>query len=143
MNKIQRTGLIGSLFLSLFVLSSCITIPNLKKECTFNPPQAPNPLPVGFDWNPLAENWCKQLEDCGMGFNNCVNEYMSAINNPPPAGVTLVDSTDNTPTTIGVEKTQTDEGSMDLVCENSEEYLNRTFSCYQGELEEIPLLVEQ
>ena len=42
----------------------------------------PGPLPAGFDWTPLAQDFCAQLAACGYPTQGCVQAYLDEINNP-------------------------------------------------------------
>lgn len=78
-------------------------------QCALSIPQAPDPVPTGFDWRPLANDWCAQLKACTYDTTGCVNTYLAAtrtaIPSPLASGGTL-------------EETAT----IDLQCEDSEEY---------------------
>ena len=129
-------GSLVTLILGACDLNSGSSSTSSPQSCTFNPPQPPNPIPANYNWRPLAEQWCQQLTDCGSVSATCVDDYLNTINNPP-AGITIVDNPPSTPSaTTGSEGVKEDDGFEDLICENSEEYLSGTISCYMEQQQE-------
>lgn len=70
----------------LAILSwACLTLAlhaapaSAQNQCPLNPPMPPDPLPTGFDWRPLAENWCGQLSACGLTGPGCVQAYLDGV----------------------------------------------------------------
>jgi hypothetical protein len=87
-------------------------------NCNLSIPTPPNPVPSGFDWTPLAQNFCAQLAACGYSAPSCVSDYLSGVAGfpaPPGSGVEAYDTASTTDT---------------LVCEDSDEYaLGETTCC--------------
>lgn len=55
----------------------------VRGPCEMRVPEAPDPLPDGFDWQPLAVDWCAQLSRCGYPTLHCVRDYLAVIDDPP------------------------------------------------------------
>lgn len=100
-------------------------------QCNLKIPRAPDPVPAGFDWRPLAENWCKQLEACGRPLPDCVNTYLGFIANPP------VDAT-SLPISGGIVPPGEKKAVTNLKCEDSEEYLAGQITCGRERQERVP-----
>lgn len=100
--------------------------------CTLEIPLAPNPLPAGFDWTPLAIDWCDQLAACGFPPSDCVAAYLAATTSTiPPSPVSP--PPDDSVLSGG-------EDSLSLVCEDSEEYAAGTVSCLASDPSAVPVL---
>ena len=94
------------------------TTPEPEPEISCDPtiPEPPHPLPESYDWRPLAETWCAELETCGVAVDGCVDNYLRAIDEP-------VD--DATP--IAPSEVQADDVAFG--CEDSEEYAADPAAC--------------
>jgi|GEM_PF-6055795 len=96
-------------------------------ECPFNVPLPPDPLPEGFDWTPLAQDWCDQLAACGFptASSSCVSDYLQQINSPivDPASPPPDETLDDTPI-----------DSHTLACEDSEESRAGSYDCVSSAL---------
>jgi len=96
--------------------------PAAPTPCPLTIPQAPDPVPAGFDYAPLAQDWCDQLAACGFSDPDCVQTYLAAVANPPtgtptpPSGATVEEGR-------GVEK---------LVCEQSLQGIADPSICLEG-----------
>jgi hypothetical protein len=88
--------------------------------CDLVVPLAPDPLPPGYDWSALANDWCGQLAACGYDTSTCVDEYMDAVTAPIPTSPFPPpdDSTLSSP----IE-------SVTLSCRDSEEATSGTIHC--------------
>lgn len=87
-------------------------------DCSWNPPQPPDPVPPGFDYTPLAQQWCAQLDQCtGAGDPSCVSTYLMAVAAYPPSGADEYEDVD------------TDAYTETLTCEDSDEYLDGDTDC--------------
>jgi len=81
-----------------------------RADCDLQIPYPPDPVPPGFDWTPLAQDFCNQLASCGYTDPSCVSNYLFQVGSfPAPPG-------------SGSEGTDTESASDQLVCEDSEEY---------------------
>jgi hypothetical protein len=89
-----------------------------RASCDPSVPMPPNPLPANFDWTPLAQGWCSQLAQCGYNTAGCVADYMSVIQS---GGVVSGGS--------GGEATTTQSATVQLACEDSDEYAAGQTSC--------------
>jgi hypothetical protein len=86
-------------------------------DCNFEIPTPPIPVPPGFDWTPLAQDFCAQLAACGYNAPSCVSDYLSAVASfPAPPG-------------SGSETYDTDSTTDTLVCEDSDEYARGETTC--------------
>src|SRR6185295_11345372 len=86
-------------------------------DCNLSIPTPPNPVPSGFDWTPLAQNFCAQLAACGYSTPSCVSDYLSGVAGfpaPPGSGAEAFDTASTTDT---------------LVCEDSDEYASGETTC--------------
>ena len=90
-------------------------------ECSYRIPLPPDPLPPGFDWTPLAEDWCSQLAKCGFPTSaTCVADYMEQINSP------ILDPSDPPPEETPLESPPE---TITLTCQDSEEYQMGKYDC--------------
>ena len=111
MIKISALAITILVFVSLTVSYSSSTASPLVV------PLPPDPLPAGFDWAPLARDYCSQLAARDREPANCQQIYLDAINTPvaasPPSGPIIIED-------IIIET---------LVCEDSVEYQTNPLVC--------------
>jgi len=106
--------------------------PVASAVCTLEVPLAPDTIPPGFDWTPLAIDWCDQLAACGFPPSDCVAIYLMASTStipPPPLSPPAEDSV------------LSGGGDYQLfACEDSEEYAAGTVSCLGYDPSAVPVL---
>ncbi|MBI3896855.1 MAG: hypothetical protein HY308_01005 [Gammaproteobacteria bacterium] len=94
----------------LFALAcaSCTSTspPTAPTACNFSVPLPPDPLPAGFSWQPLAQQWCSQLAACGYATQGCVQEYLAEINSGP---TTAAATTPGTGTQLSIDRGQCED----------------------------------
>ena len=103
-------------------LAAVASHPGTARADCFDPgslPTAPNPVPDGYDWRPLAEAFCAQLDACGDIPADCVDAFINDAQTAPPF--------DYTP-----DPEDTTGGSPDdsqYACQSSVEYESGQVAC--------------
>jgi hypothetical protein len=80
----SRPSRYGLAILLTAVVALGLTASAGAQVCNPQVPLPPEPLPEVFDWGPLAQSWCQQLASCGLGYPNCVQDYLALVSGPLP-----------------------------------------------------------